>query len=92
MNEIATSFSDIQFSVPLWQVTIFVIINSICLLIGTHKLGLLITYCFVFYWGFIFNLSNYVDIFKEDGWLPLYAIAGFLMAGLIVVGFFRDKH
>lgn len=61
-------FSDKEFAIPLGQVVIFVIINSFCLLFGKYKMGLLISYCFVMYWGFIFNQSYFINILGKTSW------------------------
>jgi hypothetical protein len=78
-----------EFSVPLLEVIAFVIFNSICLLLGRYRLGLVISYCFVFYWGFIFNMSNFVEMFNGTSWgLPVYGFFGVFMFAVAMIGFF----
>ncbi|MCX8070484.1 MAG: hypothetical protein N2738_08275 [Thermodesulfovibrionales bacterium] len=85
--------SDVDFAVPLGQVIIFVIINSICLLFGKYKTGLLVSYCFVLYWGFIFNLKYFVSVFGSTAWgLPVYIFAGVAMAIIIVIKFLQHDE
>jgi hypothetical protein len=82
-------FSGKEFAVPLWEVVLLVLLNSGCLLLGRHKLGLVISYLFVFYWGFIFNRGTFTDLFGNTTWgLYLYAISGLGMALIAVFGFF----
>ncbi|MBI5749123.1 MAG: hypothetical protein HZA00_08355 [Nitrospinae bacterium] len=84
--------NDKSFSVPLGQLVVFVVINSFCLLFGRYKLGLLLTYCFVFYWGFLFNKDYFVDMLGNTNWgLYLYAISGIAMSVTAIVGFFQES-
>ncbi|MEW6739522.1 MAG: hypothetical protein ACOYU2_01015 [Nitrospirota bacterium] len=85
-------FSDKEFAIPLGQVVIFVIINSFCLLFGKHKMGLLISYCFVMYWGFIFNQTYFINILGKTSWgLTVYIFAGVVMFITIIIGYFQHK-
>jgi hypothetical protein len=80
-------------SIPFGQVLIFVVINSFCLLFGRHKLGLLITYCFVLYWGFISNREYFIDRFGHTSWgLVVYALSGILMVVVFIIGFFQSDR
>lgn len=84
--------NDKNFSVPLGQLVVFVVINSFCLLFGRYKLGLLLTYCFVFYWGFLFNKDYFVDMLGNTTWgLYIYAISGIAMSVTAMVGFFQES-
>ncbi len=82
-------FSDKDFSVPLWEVILLVLINSICLLLGRHRLGLIVSYLFVFYWGFIFNSTYFVNMMGYFAWgLYIYVISGLVMAIIFLISFF----
>ena len=82
-------FSGKEFSVPLLEVIAFVIFNSMCLLFGRYRLGLVISYCFVFYWGFIFNMNNFVKMLDGTTWgLPVYGFFGVFMFAVAIIGFF----
>ena len=77
-------------SVPLGQVLLFAFMLTLCLLFGRHKLGLMVSYAFVFYWGFIFNRSYFIDLLgNTSSGLYTYGIFGFLMAVLAIVGMFK---
>ncbi len=77
-------------SVPFGQVLLFVVVNSFCLLFARYKLGLLITYCFVFYWGFILNREYFIDRWGNTSWgLIVYVFAGILMVIVFAIGFFQ---
>jgi hypothetical protein len=79
-------------SVPLDQVAFLVILNSLCLLTQRYKLGLLISYCFVFFWGFVLNIEVFVEVFQRGDWWILPAYVGFGLCILIVtiVRFLQD--
>lgn len=84
--------ADNEFSIPLSQVLTLIFLNTFCLLFGKHKLGLLVSYSFVFYWGFIFNRAHFVSILGENliG-LYVYAITGILMLVMALLGFLRES-
>jgi hypothetical protein len=85
-------FSGNEFTVPLWEVIAFVLFISACLLFGRHRLGLLGTYCFVFFWGFIFNLNKFVDTLGSSTWgVPVYALSGVFMLLIAIIGFFAQN-
>lgn len=82
--------ADKTLSVPLSQVMLFSLIITLCMLFGRHKLGLLVSYAFVFYWGFIFNRSYFIDMLGNNTMgLYAYTIFGFGMAVLAIVGMFQ---
>ncbi len=84
--------NDKDLSIPVGEVIIFVVINSLCLLSGRFKLGLLISYCFVFYWGFLFNKDFFVDILGNTTLgLYIYALSGFAMVIVALIGFFVEE-
>lgn len=82
-------FSGMEFSVPLWEVALLVVISSVCLLLGKHKLGLITSYFFMFYWGFVINRTYFVDTLGNATiGLYIYSIAGIVMAVIVITGFF----
>lgn len=86
-DPLSAFLSDKTLSVPLSQVLFFTLLMTLCLLFGRHKLGLLISYSFVFFWGFVFNRSYFVDLLgNNSSGLYTYTFFGFLMAVLAVVG------
>ncbi|TAN45428.1 MAG: hypothetical protein EPN22_02705 [Nitrospirae bacterium] len=85
--------SDKDFSVPLGQIIILVILNSGCLLLGKYKLGLLISYLFVFYWGFSLNRAEFINILGQTHFgLYIYALSGIAMLVAAVIGFFQKGY
>lgn len=92
LNEFYKTLDGQEFSVPVLEIFIFVTFISICLLLGRHRIGLLITYCFVFYWGFIANVGNVTNWLETTSWgMPLYVISGFVMVIVALVGMWVDN-
>lgn len=56
-DPVSAFLADHSLCIPLGQVFSLTIMMSLCLLIKKPKLGLLISYSFVYYWGFMFNES-----------------------------------
>ncbi|MFO0754119.1 MAG: hypothetical protein U0411_12455 [Thermodesulfovibrionales bacterium] len=80
-------------AIPFGQMLIFVVLNSFCLLLGKYKLGLLVSYCFVLYWGFISNREFFIDTFGRTTWgLIIYALSGIAMVVVLIVGFFQSSR
>jgi hypothetical protein len=82
-----------EFAIPVWEVIVFVLIISICLLLGRNRLGLISSYCFVFYWGFISNMTNFSSMLSNTSWgMPLYVFSGFVMFIVAIMGFFVESR
>ncbi len=82
-----------EFTIPVWEVILFVIIISACLLLGRNRMGLVASYCFVFYWGFISNMTNFTTMLGNSSWgMPLYVFSGFLMFIVAITGFFVESR
>lgn len=93
MESIIDFISDQSFSIPLGQVVILIVVNSLCLLIGHHKLGLIVSYLFVFYWGYFYNRELLTDALGNTTWgLVLYVLAGMLMIIMVILGFFKSSR
>ena len=91
-DPITRFLSDNSLCVPLGQVVFFILLISGCLLVHKHKLGLLIAYCFVFYWGFVFNSDFFIDLLggTSQG-LYSYTFFGVFMVVMCIIGFFTEK-
>jgi len=89
-DPLSSFLSDKALSVPLSQVILFTLFMTLCLLFGRHKLGLMISYAFVFFWGFVFNRTYFIDLLgNTNSGLYAYTLFGFFMAVLAVVGMFQ---
>jgi len=45
------TFETIQLTIPLWEIILLGVVALLCLISEQLKLGLLVTFVFVFYWG-----------------------------------------
>ena len=71
---------------------LFTLLMTLCMLFGRHKLGLLISYAFVFFWGFIFNRSYFIDMLGNTTMgLYTYALFGFSMVVLATLGMLQKR-
>ncbi len=93
VNDSMGLLSGKEFVIPVWEVILFVVIISICLLLGRNRMGLVSSYCFVFYWGFISNMTNFSTMLGNSSWgMPLYVFSGFLMFIVAITGFFVESR
>lgn len=89
-DPITAFLADKSLSVPLGQVLLFAFLLTLCMLFGRHKLGLMVSYSFVFYWGFIFNRNYFIDLLgNTTAGLYTYTVFGFFMAVLAIAGMFK---
>ena len=80
-------------SIPVGQIILFTVVISICMLMDKLKLGLISTYAFVFYWGFVFNREFFIDAAGNTSWgLFAYAFFGLSLAVMALVAFFSHPH
>ena len=81
-----------EFTIPLAQVVFYVFFSTLCFLLKKYKLGLMISYAFVFNWGFLHSTATFVIMAgKPTTGLFVYLASGLMMAVLVVVGFFREE-
>ena len=96
MNSLSQSFgflSDMTFTIPLAQVGLFALFTSLLLLLGKHKLGLLVSYGFVYYWGFILNRVFFMKKLSGTyGGVFAYGALGVIMALIAFVGFNKKSE
>jgi hypothetical protein len=81
-----------EFTIPVVQIIFFMFFSTFCFLLRKYELGLMTSFAFVFYWGFIHSSSSFVDMM---GSLTLgffvYLFSGFLIITLALVGFLQEK-
>ena len=81
-----------EFTIPVVQIIFYMFFSTLCFLIRKYKLGLMISFTFVFYWGFLHSSSSFVDMIGNLtlGYY-LYLFSGFLIISLALVGFLQEK-
>ena len=81
-----------KFSIPLGQIVAYVFFNTVCFFLRRYKLGLMISFAFVFNWGFLHASSNFVDNLGQPTLgLFLYLASRLTIAVLVLMGFIRNE-
>ncbi len=81
-----------EFSIPVGQIVSYVFFSTICFFLRKYKLGLMISFAYVFSWGFLHASANFVDDLGQPTLgLFLYLTSGLIMSIVVVVGFFREE-
>jgi hypothetical protein len=85
----AATLSAVQIGVPLYMVLVYIGIISICLLLGRIQLGLAVSFLFVFYLGYLYNRTLFLDVVKGSTVASLiYTALGFVLIILALISFF----
>jgi hypothetical protein len=93
MNEAMEFLSGKVFFISLGQITFMFLACFICLLYGKHKTGLLLSYFFIFYWGFVSNRIYWLEVFGDSGiGLMMYFSTATAIALMGVLSFFQTDH
>ena len=83
--------TDNSMSIPVGEVFFFVLVETVLLLLGRHKTGLIVTLCFVIYWGFFLNFESMVNVLGATSLgIPLYIFSGVCLVALVLVGSFVE--
>ena len=81
-----------EFVIPLMQMVSYMFISTLCFFFRRYKLGLMISFAYVFNWGFLHNSANYVNMMGEPTiGLFIYLASGFMMAFAVLIGFFVEE-
>ena len=81
-----------EFAIPVGQIVAYVFVSTLSFFFKRYKFGLLISFAFVFNWGFLHASTNFVDMMgKPTLGLIIYLFSGLVMAISAVVGFFREE-
>ena len=82
---------EMQLTIPVAHMALFVGLISFCLLFARYKLGLSITFCFTFYWGFIYNKEVFFTNFEGSSpFLFVYFLSGFLLLLFALFSFISE--
>ncbi len=83
---------DTSLSLPV-EMLVFMGLVTVSLVFRRHHLGLLATYAFVFYLGFLFNEHYFILPSGETSWTAyLYGASGIWVAGFVVLGLMKEKQ
>ena len=74
------------------DVTLFVAFVSYCLFFKKRELGLIGTFVFVYYLGFIFAKAPFVALGGgTSSWVYVYGVTGLALVSLFLIGFANKK-
>ena len=78
--------------IPLNQMILFIGLIAFCFLFTRFKLGLSITFCFTFYWGFIHNKDVFfADLEGSSPFIIIYFFSGFLLILFALFSFLSEE-
>ncbi|MCK5708856.1 MAG: hypothetical protein KAI43_14515 [Candidatus Aureabacteria bacterium] len=84
---------DIDFLIPAHQVAVYILIIILCLLFTKYRAGLLISFCYTFYWVFIIN-RNKIQIYTGGDnafFMGLYLLSGAIVVALGIWSFYMEE-
>jgi hypothetical protein len=86
-------FSSKVFFISFGQIVFMFLTCFLCLLYGKYKTGLLVSYFFIFYWGFVSNRIYWMELFGDSGMgLMMYFFSATSVALMGVISFFQHDH
>ena len=81
-----------ELTIPLSQMIVFIVFISVCLLFSRYKLGLSVTFCFTFYWGFVHNKDLFFsDIEGSSPFLIIYIFSGIVLLLFALFSFMGEE-
>ncbi|PKN20987.1 MAG: hypothetical protein CVU71_04210 [Deltaproteobacteria bacterium HGW-Deltaproteobacteria-6] len=81
-------------SIPLYQIVSLLIIMTVTALFGFLKMGLFLSYIFVFYWGNMLNIRSIFGSTDPNDTILSFAFVGFglIIFLLAMLGFVLNKE
>lgn len=74
------------------EILICIGLVAISFLLGRFKLGILIAYCFTFYWGFFENRDLFfVNLERSSPFVLLYFLSGFVLVVFTLLSFLTSE-
>jgi hypothetical protein len=89
MNEFMQALTASEVIVPAHEIVVVLVLQSLCYLFRTPRIGLLVSYVFVYRLGWSFMLSRF-DL-ENAPYFYAYGIFGVLMLCLAFWGMIRDS-
>ena len=68
-------------------------LSTVALLVGRLRMALFINYCFMLYWGYVFNFDLFVaqGVVKLSGYTVLYFSIGIVIILLALIGLITHR-
>jgi hypothetical protein len=91
-KEILNQMLFFELNIPAWQMVLYVLMISVCMLLEKHKLALITTYVFTLNWGFFFYFGDVIYSFRVfPNMATLFLLSGLLHISLTLVAFLREE-
>ena len=75
--------------IPVGQIVAYMFLSTLCFFLKKYKLGLMTSFAFVFYWGFLQSSVSFVDMLGQPTLgLFMYLFSGLMLATLDLAVFF----
>ncbi len=76
--------------IPAWQMTLYVSIITIFMLVQDYKLSLITTYLFTLYWGFFLYFGDFFG--SVSSFAPtLFIVFGLIHVVLTLIAFWQER-
>jgi len=80
--------SAVEIKVPIYMVISYVAVMFLCLLLGRIQLGFALSFLFVFYMGYVYNLRFLLETIKGSPLsIVIYASLGLIIIVLAIISF-----
>lgn len=80
MNEWIQLFANAQLSLPLLEISLLIVVLSVCLVMKLARFGLITAYLFIYRWGLLFFLK------QDQRFFVPYIVFGFIIGVATVIG------
>jgi len=84
--------STTEFIIPVGQMVSYMFFSTLCFFFRKYKLGLLISFAYVFNWGFLYGTANFIGMMgNPTPGIIVYLLSGLMLVTIALVGFFRKE-
>ena len=89
MGESMELFHSAELSIPIFQISMLLVLSTLALLFGKVRLALLFNYIFTMYWGYGFRLEylNKSGFSNLDHFTYIYFGFGLVIVAMAIIGF-----
>jgi len=86
-------FFEVEIAVPMSQIALLLILNSVFLLLRRIELGLLTNYIFALYWGYLYAHDHLIRLVgNRESFLMIYLGVGVGILGVALLLFLFKKE
>ncbi len=85
---------EMEFCAPVYQIALLLVLSTTFLLLGKAKIGLLVSYVFILYWGYVLDREYLLEhgMSKAEYFPWVYFGFGFLILSFALFGFFTHRN